>query len=219
MNEVIDVTRAGLYALGVDCSETTLLQFSDYVALLWSWNSVFRLTGERSKRELAKNQLLDSLSIHRFISPSYPLIDIGSGAGFPGIVLKILWSKKEIWLVEANRRRVNFLRDVQRSLGLKNLVVWEGRGEELEGEKSLLAYFRESTTKAFGNIEKFLEISLPVLSYEGSAVAMTGEVSSIGNRFRKGEKLSGYSNPIIHEIRLPFGHKSRTIVQFFKTSF
>ena len=216
VGEIGELTRGGLRALGIKHNATALRMFREYVDVLWTWNRVFRLTAEGSKREFVKNQLFDSVSIHQMVSPDAPMIDIGSGTGLPGIVLKILCPDKEVWLVEPNRRRANFLRDAQRSLGLRGLVIWEGRGEDLKEEKSAFSYFGESTAKAFGDVKKFLKISFPLLIESGSALAMT---RAEFEGFSRSGSCPDFTDPIVHKLAIPGKRHPRTVLQFIKTSF
>jgi 16S rRNA (guanine527-N7)-methyltransferase len=211
MDDLTRMIKAGLEAFAIPHTSTTILHLRNYIELFWSWNSVFRLTAEPTKGDLVKNQLADSLTIYRLLTSTGPLVDIGSGAGFPALVVKLLHPNKEMWLVEAKAHKANFLRDVQRSLGLRDLVIWEGRAEEVIKEESLDSRCRECTTKAFGNLEKFLEISFPLLCDGGSALAMVGSFYPVRN-----ELLSLYSGPIVHKVRNPFKDRKRTILQFSK---
>ncbi len=108
-----------------------ILAFKHYLEELQGWNDKVRLTADPSPDRLVNIHLFDSLQFGQLVSPSGSLIDIGSGGGFPGIPLKILYPELEVALIETRRKRANFLKHVVRTLKLKQTRVIEGRGEEV----------------------------------------------------------------------------------------
>lgn len=131
--------RAGLDALGLD--RTLAEPLLDYLALLVKWNAVYNLTAVRDPRQMLAQHLLDSLAVVPLLAerlprrsglPSGQVIDVGSGAGLPGIVLAQAWPRAEVLLVEPIGKKAAFLRQCQSELALTNIQVAEARVESLE---------------------------------------------------------------------------------------
>lgn len=139
------------------------------------WSRVWRLTGYRTPREWVEHLLLDSLLFLLVLpEPASPLLDIGSGAGAPGLVLKLARPAWEVSLVEANRRRVNFLRQVARRLALRDVEVWEGRAEALAREPAARGRFRTVTLRAVAPPLAAASLAQPFLRADGHVVLGLG---------------------------------------------
>lgn len=107
------------------------LLFLRYLTELQNWNDKVRLTADPAPERLIHVHLFDSLQFGRLIHPTGSLTDIGSGGGFPGIPLKILYPDLQVVLIESRRKRANFLRHITRVLKFEQTAVLEGRGEEV----------------------------------------------------------------------------------------
>jgi len=140
-------------------------------------------------------------------------MDLGSGAGFPGIPLKIIFPEKEILLVDAQRKKVNFMREVVRDLNLKGVKVIEARGEELNLHQ--VGLFGEIITRAFGPLDHFLRISAPLLAPGGQSLVMSGPkgVKALDNIKAKCMEM-GFIKNRIESYLLPIGNEKRTLLIF-----
>jgi 16S rRNA (guanine527-N7)-methyltransferase len=133
----------GALALGVTLDESALGAFGRYASLLDAWSAKTNLISCSSSAELVARHFLDSLALASLLSGSRRVVDLGSGAGFPGVPLAIVLPEVEVTLVESRRRRANFLRSVKRDLGLDRVSVAERRAEEgPEGEPFEVAVCR-----------------------------------------------------------------------------
>lgn len=142
-------------------------------------------------------------------------MDVGSGAGFPGIPLKIIFPKKEVILVEPQRKKANFLREVIRTLKIDGMKVIEERAEKLDTNK--IGLFSEVVTRALGSPDLFLRISFPLLTTGGQSLIMHGPTGAglFGSKKlrRTSEK---FSDSRLKHYELPIGGEKRTLLIYVK---
>jgi 16S rRNA (guanine527-N7)-methyltransferase len=120
--------------LGIDIrasSDIVVADFQKYLHLLVKWNRKINLTSEKNSEEILQRHVFDSIQYSRFIEPESKLLDIGSGAGFPGIPLKIIFPKLQLVMVDSQRKRCSFLEAVVRELGLQSTKVINSRAEDI----------------------------------------------------------------------------------------
>jgi 16S rRNA (guanine527-N7)-methyltransferase len=141
--------------LGIDIqasSDTVVSDFQKYLDLLVKWNRKINLTSEKSSEEILQRHVFDSIQYCRFIEPDSKLLDIGSGAGFPGIPLKIIFPKLQLVMVESQRKRCSFLEAVVRELGFQDTKVFNSRAEDIstseEGRFNAVVF--RAVTDSFG---------------------------------------------------------------------
>jgi 16S rRNA (guanine527-N7)-methyltransferase len=146
-------------------------QFSRYLDLLLLWNRAQNLTGFESPPEIVRGLFEDSLLFLPLLLPDRPLrvVDIGAGAGIPGMPLRIIDEGIEITLIESKRKRVSFLKTVRRELGLDNgLMIEEGRAEALASEVVRRdGEFDAAVARAVGNLRQVVPIALQYLKPGG----------------------------------------------------
>ena len=166
--------EAGLRALGLDAALATPLL--EYVALLARWNATYNLTAIRDPREMVGKHLLDSLAMHPFVdgiaAAGGALADLGTGPGLPGIPLAIAKPGLQVSLVESNGKKVRFLREAVRKLGLRNVTVVESRIEAFDAP----ARFDAITARALATLPLILELGGHLLRPGGVLLAMKGVV-------------------------------------------
>lgn len=156
-----------------------LLQYLD---LMQKWNRTHNLTALPSVDEMVVKHLLDSLSIESFL-PSGSVLDVGSGAGLPGIPLAVVRPNQQFTLVDASFKRVAFLREAKRRLKLTNMDVIHARVEQLPSQA-----FEVITSRAFSSLPQMLNVTKHLLSNKGVWMAMKGqnpvsELSSLKDGF------------------------------------
>ncbi len=205
----------GTEALGIALSQRQVENFLSYIDLIQFWNSKFNLTAIRSTSLIVRHHFIDSLAIAPFTGPDKRLMDIGSGAGFPGIPLKIISPDKEITLVDSQRKKINFMREVIRDLNLKGVEVIEARAEELNPSKNGL--FGETVARAFGSLDQFLQISAGLLTPGGQGLFMSGPKGPTAYTHIKDKCIGeGFIKSRIESYRLPIGNEHRTLLIFSK---
>ena len=160
---------SGASELGVEISDGAQHAMFSYLALLKRWNRVYNLTAVKGDANMLNRHLLDSLSVVPYLHGSR-VIDIGSGAGLPGIPVALACPHLQITLLDSNAKRCRFLRQVQAQLKLKNVTIVHQRAEEYEPAEK----FDTLISRAFSSLQTFIENSAHMLADGGRLVAMKG---------------------------------------------
>jgi 16S rRNA (guanine527-N7)-methyltransferase len=173
-------------------------QFSQYLDLLLLWNRAQNLTGFGSPPEIVRGLFEDSLLFLPLL-PDRPLrmVDIGAGAGIPGMPLRIIDERIEVTLIEAKRKRVSFLRTVRRELGLeKGVIIQEGRAEVLVSEVVRRdGKFDVAVARAVGNHEEVVPMALQYLKPGGVFIVSApppARLAGLGTESRGEWRILGY---------------------------
>ena len=159
--------RAGTAELGLAPAPEVFERLLDYVELLARWNATFNLTAVRDPAEMIDRHLLDSLAIARYVRGD-SLIDLGTGAGLPGIPLAILEPSRQHVLVDSNGKKARFLREAVRALDLANVRVEQARVEDVRGTYATV------TARAFASLADMLTLGGHLLAADGVWLAMKG---------------------------------------------
>jgi 16S rRNA (guanine527-N7)-methyltransferase len=161
--------------LNIELNEQQLAQFDVYKNELLQWNAKTNLISENSSREIITRHFLDSLTALQFIEkPDARMIDVGSGAGFPGITLKLALPNLEIYLLEANRKKVSFLKHIIRLLNLSPAVVLHDRVEHIIKTHSWKEKFDIVISRATFKLSELLPLSEYFLIHGGKLIALKG---------------------------------------------
>jgi 16S rRNA (guanine527-N7)-methyltransferase len=173
MNELANWGKA----FGLRLSTDQLRQFSVYEALLLEWNERISLTAIREPREIRIRHFLDSLTCVVATGPldGQSLIDVGTGAGFPGLPLKILFPDLSVTLVDSVGKKARFLEQVAAELGLRNVTIIVERAETLGQAPEYRERFDWATARAVAELRVLAELLLPLVRVGGNALAQKGE--------------------------------------------
>jgi 16S rRNA (guanine527-N7)-methyltransferase len=166
--------KEGASDFGVILSEKQLSLFALFLEGLWSWNRRMNLTGISEKREMIMKLLLDSLIALPYLSPGGTVLDIGSGAGIPGLPLKIGRPELEVHLLESKAKKISFLKDMIRKLGLKGIEACKGRVEQRDDLPMLFHFYDIVTVRALAPLKKTINICSSYLDQGGLLVAFKG---------------------------------------------
>jgi 16S rRNA (guanine527-N7)-methyltransferase len=205
--------KNGAEVLGVGLSSRQLEQFMDYLTLLSKWNGYFNLTGLRSSREIIIKHFLDSLTPIPFLPKEGRLLDLGSGAGFPGLPIKIVRPNQPVTLIEALAKKVSFLKEVVRYLKLGSISIYQtylGVGPIQLIETDL---FEIVVVRAVGKTINLLAAADPYLRSGGKVLFMKGpkgseEIFGLKNRIQgMGFQIE---TPIV--LTLPFLGQERALI-------
>ena len=150
--------------------EQMVSQFGSYLDLLVKWNQKINLTSEKSSQDILLRHIFDSLQYAPFISTQDEIVDIGSGAGFPGIPLKIIYPELVATLIESQRKRCSFLETVISQLGLTAIKVIHDRAEKTSPERLVEAVI----LRGVSDIKSCLELATPFLGEGGKVVLKKG---------------------------------------------
>lgn len=207
-----DILIQGAISLGVTLTDLQVECFITYLKELKEWNKRINLTSLEDDVDIIVGLFLDSLLIVEYLEPGYRVLDLGSGAGFPGIPLKIVSPDISMVLVDSSIKRVSFQRHIIRLLGLKDISAIHGRAEELSNRKDMEGGFDMVVSRALFSIEGFFNTALPFLKRDGILIAIKGA------KGKEELECSGLKERGVWEIRekiRPFDRK-KTILLIFR---
>ena len=203
----------GAARLSVPLAHTTLDSVCVYLDELQRWSRIVNLVSVHDPPTVIRKHLLDCLALASRLSFEGRLVDLGSGAGFPGLILAMLDPGRPVDLIEARRKRAHFLKAVVRRLELRNVAVYEGRAEALVHQERFRAAYRAAVSRATWNLAQFLSLAQGFVEPDGWTIAMKGPGADDELRH-----LSTQAGPFVlysrYDYTLPFGAESRTLLTF-----
>lgn len=163
--------EVGVQQLGLDLPGAVIDKLLAYLELLVKWNKVHNLTAVRDPEEMVTLHLLDSLSVLPYV-PAGRLLDVGSGAGLPGIILAICRPDLQVTTIDAVQKKASFMRQAKAELQIDNLQVVAGRVEQLKPELP----FDTVISRAFSEIALFIKLTKHLIAEGGLWLAMKGQM-------------------------------------------
>ena len=202
--------------IGIEIDNQQLNKLNMYYKLLIEWNEKINLTAITEKEQVYLKHFYDSLTLNKIIElkKESSLCDIGTGAGFPGIVLKILFPNLKVTLVDSLKKRIDFLNLVIKELQLEDIVAIHTRSEEFA-----LAHREEFdivTARAVAPLNILLEYTVPMVKKGKYFIAMKGNLEKEQKTFDNAMKLLKTSIKDIEEFTLPIEMSKRTLIKFKK---
>ena len=199
--------------IGIKLSEEKIKNFYNYMNLLLEWNEKINLTAITEPNEVILKHFVDSLTINKYIGDNARLIDVGTGAGFPGIPLAIVNEKIAITLLDSLNKRINFLNEVKAKINLKNVETIHSRVEDFGQDKNQREKYDVATSRAVAPLNILIEYLLPLVKVGGKCICMKGsnaeeEIENARNAIR----ILGGEIEKIEEIELPESDIKRTII-------
>lgn len=215
MNYNLEKFKNGLQQLHIELSEKQMKQFLQYYEMLVEKNKVMNLTAITEFDEVVEKHFLDSVSLTKQMDLHQPLkvLDLGTGAGFPGIPLKIVFPELEITLMDSLNKRVLFLQDVISSLQLQDIEAVHGRAEEAARNKKYREGFDLCVSRAVANISTLSEYCLPFVKIGGSFISYKS--STIEDELEDGKKgiaILGGKVKDVYKFTLPDSELQRSFV-------
>ena len=194
--------------LGIKLTEEQLILLNKFYILLIEWNKKINLTRITEQEEVYLKHFYDSLTISKVIDLSKvdTLCDVGTGAGFPGIVLKIVYPNLKITLVDSLNKRVVYLNEIIKELNLENIKAIHTRGEDLKEKFDIV------TARAVANIEKLLKYTMHLVEQNGKFIAMKGNIQEELTKEVKIKILSKYKIERIEQFDLPIENSKRSLL-------
>ena len=223
----------GASRLGFDLSERQLGQFQLYYETLLDWNSRVNLTAINDYEGVQVRHFLDSLTVGAVLlrdlsaegrpadepPEGFSLIDIGTGAGFPGVPLKILWPGIRLALADSIGKKTAFLKELARALDLENVEVLTARAEELGRNKAHRERYGAVTARAVASLPVLCEYCLPLAEVGGRMLApKKGDISQELREAKRAARLVGGGEPRLYNFTLPGETEARAVVVIRKVS-
>ena len=206
----------GAKVFGIDLDERAVDAFDLYLRELLKWNEKMNLTAIRSEKGIVLKHFLDSLSVFPHLPKISSLLDIGSGAGFPGIILKMIQPSLEVTLIDSVRKKIDFQSHIIRTLGLKGIEAIHGRIQDKQILQTLGGRFDAVIARAFSDLKPLLTLALPLLKKGGIILAMKGE--SVEEEWQSLSTIEGIGCRLLKTatFSLPFSSFKRSILLFEK---
>lgn len=149
-------------------------KFYKYMLGIIEWNEKINVTAITDEKEFLEKHFIDSLTINKYLKNGKKLIDIGTGAGFPGIPLKIANSNLEVTLIDSVNKKLNVIKEVSKEIKLDKLEIIHTRAEDLANKSEYREQFDFATTRAVSNLSTIAEYMLPFVKIGGKAICMKG---------------------------------------------
>lgn len=199
--------------IDINLTNKQLNEFYTYMNLLIEWNKNINLTAITEPEEIIKKHFIDSLTISKNIQKDSSIIDVGTGAGFPGIPLKIVREDINIVLLDALNKRLNFLNEVIKENKLENIETVHFRAEEIGKNKKYREKYDIATSRAVAQLNILVEYLLPLVKIGGKCICMKG--SNVEEELKNSKKaitLLGGEIEKIEEFILPDSDIKRNVI-------
>lgn len=216
-----ELLKQSAASIGIELSDLQVQQFIKYHEILVEWNSFMNLTGITEYEEVVQKHFVDSLALCKAIDihKVSNLIDIGTGAGFPGVPLKIAFPHLKITLLDSLQKRIKFLNEVVNQLGLEDVETIHGRAEDFAKPSMKRESYDLCVSRAVANLASLSEYCLPYVNLEGYFIPYkSGKVDEELEESKKAVFLLG--GKIEEEVKfmLPDSDISRSLIKIKKVS-
>lgn len=199
----------GSQNLGIKVSQAQADLMGQHAKELMAWNKKINLTAIKEPLQIAEKHFVDSIASLLFFENEKSLMDLGAGGGFPGIPIKIMNPSLRVVMVDASRKKVNFLKHVIRMLHLDGIDAVHSRVEDLHDNQTYTHTFDAVISRAFTELSRFTGLALPFLTKQGAIYAM------------KGKQAKKEITPAIldtfdltpHQYQLPFEKSNRFLIK------
>lgn len=203
--------------MGILLDEKQINQFYTYMNLLLEWNQKINLTAITKPDEIILKHFIDSITIANNIEENAKLIDVGTGAGFPGIPIKIIREDIEVTLLDSLNKRIVFLQEVIKQLSLTKIEAVHSRVEEFGKNKKYRESFDYATSRAVANLSTLSEYLIPLVKVKGCCISMKGpDIEEEIQQSKKAISLLGGKVEEIKKFQLPKSDIDRNIIMIRK---
>jgi 16S rRNA (guanine527-N7)-methyltransferase len=194
--------------INIELDENQLKQLDQFYHLMIEWNEKINLTRITEEQDVYLKHFYDSLTLNKVVDlkETKTLCDIGTGAGFPGMVLKIVFPNLKVVLVDSLQKRVNYLNEVIKQLNLKDIEAIHSRGEDFKGR------FEVVTSRAVANIEKLVGYTMHLVSKNGVFVAMKGNIEEELTPEVQNKLERKYNILKVEQFLLPIENSKRSLI-------
>ena len=217
--EFKDNFNCKLNQLNITLEDKQFEQFYTYMNLLIEWNKKMNLTAIIEPKDIILKHFIDSLTVSKYINNNDSIVDIGTGAGFPGIPLKILEDKNKFVLIDSLNKRINFLNEVINVNNFENIEAVHARAEEIGHNKQYREQFDIATSRAVAKLNVLIEYMIPLIKVGGRCICLKGpNIDDEINEAQNALKILGGKIEKIEKITLPDSDNERTLVIITKTN-
>lgn len=211
--EIEEIVKNGACELGLDVTDIQLKQLVCYAKLLVEWNEKINLTAITDDKGIAIKHFLDSATALCTGYLGDKVIDVGTGAGFPGLVLKILKPQIKITLLDSLNKRINFLNTVSQSLDLDDVLTVHMRAEDGGQTAELREKFDTAVSRAVANLKVLAEYTLPFVKVGGYFLALKGPVAEEElNDAKRAISILGGQVEKVYDAKIPFSDLNHKII-------
>ena len=197
----------------IDLDEDMLEKFYNYKNLIIEWNEKINLTAITDDFEFIVKHFIDSLTINKYIESKKTIIDIGTGAGFPGIPLKITNKANKVVLFDSLNKRLKVLEDVIEKIRLENIETLHGRAEETFKNDNYREKYDIAVSRAVASLNVLVELMLPAVKVDGICICMKGNNADIEiEEAKKAIKILGGEIVKVEKVTLPELNLERNII-------
>ncbi|MDU2197652.1 MAG: 16S rRNA (guanine(527)-N(7))-methyltransferase RsmG [Peptostreptococcaceae bacterium] len=171
-----DILRQGIKDFGIEVNDQMISDLKTYREILVDWNQKMNLTGIEEEKEVFIKHFLDSISAvsNGYIKDGISLIDVGTGAGFPGLPLKICLQNIKLTLLDSLNKRINFLQEVSNTVNLKDVEFIHGRAEDFGKNSDYREQYDVATARAVAGLPILMEFCVPFVKVGGYFVCLKG---------------------------------------------
>ena len=205
---------------GISLNDTQMEQYNRYFELLVEWNEKINLTAITEPKEVAIKHMIDSITAYdeNLFKDGTTVIDVGTGAGFPGLPLKIFCPEIKLTLMDSLNKRIKFLQTVVEELGLKDVECVHARAEEGARNKKYRESFDIAVSRAVARLPILCEYCLPFVKKGGHFIALKGmQYHDEADEAAKAIKVMGGSKTEIRPVKLPELDDKRAVITITKT--
>lgn len=212
---------SGADELGISIDDTKINLLRSFANELLAANQTVNLTRVTDPSEIAEILMLDSLVPGKFIPSGSSVLDLGTGAGFPGIPLKIVYPSLSVSLLDSKRKKISFLKHIIRHLNLNHTVAKQARAEEVANISGFSMAFDVVVSRAVTSLDRFVSLAVPFLKKEGIMISMKGSefyhdpdnktLPDIFHKFHQTE-VNTKTDVQLFPYRLPASGKKRSLV-------
>lgn len=213
LEEFTKIFNNYLEKLNLTLTEEQIEKFYNYMNLLIEWNKKINLTAIVEPKGIILKHFIDSLTIEKYIKKGENIIDVGTGAGFPGIPLKIAREDLKITLADSLNKRINFLNEVINKLNLKDIETIHTRAEELGKNKKYREKFDIATSRAVANMSTLSEYLIPFIKVKGRCICMkSSDIDTELENAKKAINILGCEIESKDKFNLPNSDLGRSVI-------
>lgn len=211
--EFSEIIKEQAEEIEISLDEKQINQFYHYMELLLEWNEKINLTAITKPEDIILKHFVDSMTIAKHIKKNATIIDVGTGAGFPGIPLKIIREDLQVTLLDSLNKRLLFLEEVIKELALKDITTIHARVEEFGKNKKYREKFDYATSRAVANLATLSEYLIPLVKIDGFCISMKGsEVEEEVEQSKTAISILGGKIEQIETFQLPKSDMNRNII-------